>query len=477
MPGQQLQRSSHVRVAGTAESPVLRSSAVPRRKVGIVGGGMAGVSLAWLLDGACDVVLLEASESLGGNVQSIPVEMDGQMFVVDMGAQYFHPGPYPTYVKLLALLGLSREVHSFPASITLDSPGERPLRFVSPVLPNRVWPLLTPWNRAGLQAFGACFIAAKKREKEEGSWDLTLQDWLPTLGLSRDQWEGMLLPWAASLFSGSVEQTRGLSARAAMIFVAKALPDNLAEPFLYYVLKSGMTDVLRRMTEQFATVQVLTGAVVTQITRDVQGGYVIKYGNGQHLPVDDLVFASSGPSSLDLLKQLPGTDAQQVALQRIEFVEARLMLHSDPVYAPVNSKYWSFCNAEVQAGHCDASMWLAQVLAIPLPDTAAKLWKSWVTHRTHLPSKILYQAQFRHMLPTPASLKSQTSLLTFQGQGNLWFAGGYLKPYDSQETALVSALEIAQAMLVDSTRVSALRNGLNSFLTTKDRLRPKPAGP
>jgi predicted NAD/FAD-binding protein len=204
---------------------------------------------------------------------------------------------------------------------------------------------------------------------------------------------------------------------------------------------------------------------------------VIKYGNGQDLPVHDLVFASSGPSSLELLKQLPGTDAQQAALQSIQFVDAQLMLHSDPVYAPEGSKNWSFFNAEVQAGHCDASMSLAQVLAIPPPETAAKLWKSWVTHRAHLPSKILYQAQFRHMLPTPASLNSQTSLLTSQGQGDVWFAGGYLKPYDSQETALVSALEIAQGMLVDSTRARALRSGLNSFLTTKDRLRLKLAGP
>lgn len=127
---------------------------------------------------------------------------------------------------------------------------------------------------------------------------------------------------------------------------------------------------------------------------------MIKYGNGQDLSVHDLVFASSGPGSLEFLKQLPGTDAQQAALQRIQFVDARLMLHSDPVYAPADSKNWSFFNAEVQNGHCDASIWLAQVLAIPPPDT-------------------------------------EDSLHTFQGQGNVWFAGGYLKPYDSQETALV----------------------------------------
>ena len=33
--------------------------------VGIIGGGMAGVSLAWMLDGARNVVLLESGDTVG----------------------------------------------------------------------------------------------------------------------------------------------------------------------------------------------------------------------------------------------------------------------------------------------------------------------------------------------------------------------------------------------------------------------------
>jgi hypothetical protein len=50
----------------------------------------------------------------------------------------------------------------------------------------------------------------------------------------------MLLPWAASLFSGDIDQARGLSARAAMIFAASAVPANPLEPTVYYVLKHDM---------------------------------------------------------------------------------------------------------------------------------------------------------------------------------------------------------------------------------------------
>ncbi|HUD71401.1 MAG TPA: NAD(P)-binding protein, partial [Dongiaceae bacterium] len=107
----------------------LALGAVPRGRVGIVGGGMAGVALGWLLDGARDVVLLEARDTLGGNIRSEPVTLDGTEVVVDLGAQYFHPGPYPLYTALLRRLGMfdpaapeAGSAHAFPASITLYDP-------------------------------------------------------------------------------------------------------------------------------------------------------------------------------------------------------------------------------------------------------------------------------------------------------------------------------------------------------------------
>ena len=50
----------------------------------------------------------------------------------------------------------------------------------------------------------------------------------------------MILPWAAAIHSGDIEQARSLSARAAMVFAAKALPPNPDDPLLYYVIDQGM---------------------------------------------------------------------------------------------------------------------------------------------------------------------------------------------------------------------------------------------
>jgi uncharacterized protein len=432
--------------------PAINAASTPMRRVGIIGGGMAGVCLAWLLDGSRDVVLLESGPAIGGNVQTITVDLDGQSFPVDMGAQFFHPGPYPLYTRLLSFLGLYPAASpSFPASITVYADPEPVPRFLSPVLPNRIWPVFAPWNRAGLEAFSVAFAAAKIREQQQGDWSVTMDQWLLTLGLTAAQRNGMLLPWTASIFSGSIEQARSLSARAAMIFAAKALPDSLLDPLAYYVLNDGMTEPLHRMLQQTSTVQVLTGSRVTSVLRH-PAGFELRRENGDSVLVDDLVLATPAEASRKLLQAVPGTLAQQFALNGIQFHDARLLLHTHAEYATADPNFWSFLNCRATGEWCEASMWMADVLSVPARPTAAKLWKSWVTHREREPKQILHEVRFRHMLPTPATLAAQAVLASLQGAGGIWFAGGCTLPYDSQETAVLSALRAAWGLHVTSTR-------------------------
>lgn len=444
-----------------AGMPWMSHAAAPPRKVAIIGAGMAGIATAWLLDGTHEVTLFEARDSIGGNVISVPVTVDGHTYPIDMGAQYFHPGPYPTYVQLLQQLGLyppeTGGSHSFAASITVAEPSEATPRFVSPVLPGRAWPLLAPWNLAGVTAFATAFRAAQRREQANAPWSLTLGDWLPTLGLSPAQWEGMLLPWAASLFSGDVEVARGLSARSAMVFAARALPDNPLDPVPYYVLDDGMIEPLNRMVAQFVGVQVRTGTPVLGVTRGAQGGFLVQPQGDPAEAFDDLVFAASGEPTLALLAGVSGSTLQRAALQGIQFHDARLMLHADPTYVTPQPAYRSFFNARVQGGFCESSMQLSEVLKPPPGGSAPALWKSWVTHRDSLPQQVLHDVHCRHLLPTPASLHAQSLLRARQGDGQLWFAGGYLHPYDSQETALLSAMDVAAGLGAASARWRSLQ--------------------
>jgi uncharacterized protein len=217
-----------------------------------------------------------------------------------------------------------------------------------------------------------------------------------------------------------------------------------------------MVEALNAMIAQTTTVQVVTSAAVQAVQQNPQGGFTLYCADGRTFAVDDLVFASSGPPTFSLLAPIPGTGPQQAALQSIEYRPTNIALHTDPIYAPADPLYWSFLNSEIEGGYCEASMWLANVLAVPPPATAAKLWKSWVTYRSRQPAQVLHEAQFQHMVPTVATINAQTALDALQGAGDIWFAGGYTRPYDSQETALDSAIEITEGMGVNSARLQAL---------------------
>jgi len=162
------------------------------------------------------------------------------------------------------------------------------------------------------------------------------------------------------------------------------------------------------------------------------------------------VFAASGPPTLGLLQGLPGTAIARNALQGIGFYPARLALHADPAFAPADPSWWSFLNARVEGMHCEASMQLDTVLGVN------GLWKSWITHRAP-PQQVLASADFLHVVPSPDGIRAQRLLATQQGRGGLWYAGGYTLPFDSQETALLSALTVAEGLAGGSARTRQLR--------------------
>ena len=172
--------------------------------------------------------------------------------------------------------------------------------------------------------------------------------------------------------------------------------------------------------------------------------------------MDELVLACSGPATERLLNGLPANRGQLIALSDIEFEGTRIALHTDPTYAPSDPNHWSFLNCQIHGSFCEASMWLSKVLPQPFGAPELKLWKSWVTHREKQPANVLHESSFQHMVPTVATLRAQTRLLDLQGRDGVWIAGGYTYPFDSQETAVLSALRIASEMKAISDRARLL---------------------
>src|SRR5687768_9148993 len=100
-------------------------------RIGIVGGGAAGLTAAWLLESRHDVTLLEQAPRLGGHVDTVEVERDGRRVCVEAGVEFFVDAMFPTFTRLLGLLGVA--TRTYPITVTLHDTGSGRAALLPPI--------------------------------------------------------------------------------------------------------------------------------------------------------------------------------------------------------------------------------------------------------------------------------------------------------------------------------------------------------
>ena len=312
-----------------------------RPRIGIIGGGLAGVSCAWLLDAVADCVLFEDRPSLGGNANTIPVLVGGRWILVDVGAQFFSGGSHPTYTRLLEIIGLldpdrPQQDATIDAqmTITLGESGVPLPRFVSPAA-GRLWPLLASWNQPALGAF-LVFSQAAKQLCQDGDWLLPLDAWLTALPVAPEQREGLLRPLVAAMVGCSLEQTGALSARSAVTFVGSALPDNPLEPFRYSNSLLGLGGNVQYLAGLCHNLISHAGSPVVSLEPRPPGGYFIRNAAGTSEPVDAVIFAAPPYVVSPLLSGMPELADAALALDDLEYFSTQISIHRDPLYMPAS---------------------------------------------------------------------------------------------------------------------------------------------
>jgi uncharacterized protein len=424
--------------------------------VAIIGGGSAAIFAAWLLDGKANVTVYESWTSLFGNVAAKEIDYEGEKVVVDLGAQYFNPGPYPLYIKLLTQLGLHNPTdlskgitRSNPSSTALLRYGEEQPRFIS-TLP------FESWNGKGIGAFAKVAPASRKLFIDDADYTTTLETWLRKVGIDQETRDKIMIPWTASLFSGSIAEARGYSARASMTFLGLALTSDTQTTAEYLTMVGGLGVALQTLLDETTTVATKVSAKVTGLSRRSDGKFRVVAENNPTQAFDHLIMAAPGHAAAPLLAGVSGAEAIAEAVGGIQFHDTNIKLHADATYALADTKYQAFLNSSTDDVYCEGSMKLATVLPPTSKGEPVNLWKSWAQHRPKDPANILATIPFKHMIPSVDSIRAQQKLAGVNGQNGVWVIGGYTKSYDSQETALLTAIAAAKGLGFTSAKITAL---------------------
>ncbi len=430
-----------------------------RERVAIIGAGAGGVVSAYLLAGRFDVDLFEARSRIGGHCDSRVIEHRGRRITVDLGAQFFHPDTHPIYVTLLEELGLYDPEHP-DADATLEAPGSLCIFRAAggaPIFASS-HPLSTRLRAIDFATFTQL---ARQAVLSDMSWEITVDAWIRSLPLRRSFKTDVLHPWITALIGCGRGDARRASARSILQTFALAFPANLLEAATTYTSKIGLQGNLQRMLDRSPTAQVHLSSPVRALSR-TRAGWLLRTPTGRKGPYRFVVLNAPPRAGRELLRPLPAFADVTALLDAYSYFGSRLLVHTDPAYMPGERRDWGAYNAGVDGLDCEGSAWLGALHERSASGASVQVFKSWAQRRRADPKHILLERRFKHPLITRSTIRAARALRSFQGRNGLYFSGHYTTGMDLQESALYSAMKVAEALDPGSRTLASLKTRLSA---------------
>jgi predicted NAD/FAD-binding protein len=413
---------------------------VERLKIAVVGGGVSGLSAAWLLSRRHEVTLYEAAPRVGGHANT--VEIDG--VAVDTGFIVYNEPNYPNLTALFRHLDVPTVDSDMSFGVSLDHGA---LEYSSTNLlaqkrnafNPRFWKMLldvTRFYRAGtrdvaaLEAGGLCGLA----------------DYLDAKGFGRAFQEDHLLPQAAAIWSASLRDIREFPAAALLRFFDNhGLMLPIDKRPIWRTVVGGSRSYVDRMLADFDGT-VLTSRPVRHIARGPDG-VAIEDAHGETRRFDQVVIGAHADQALAILAR-PSADEARL-LGKFRYSQNRAVLHRDAGLMPRRRGAWASWNhvgrrggARVGEGDGGVTYWMNRLQPLESQDP---FFLSLNPSREPARTEVLHDQTYEHPLFDSAAMIAQQDLWSLQGVNRTWFAGAYFGS-GFHEDGLQAGLAVAEQL-------------------------------
>jgi predicted NAD/FAD-binding protein len=424
------------------------------KKIGVVGGGIAGVGAAWSLHRAgYEVELFERGPALGGNAKTFRWTVEGghaesPLLVVAWPQMYYH-----NYELLLQELGVG--IETLPISYFVQTPEGHFCQDGQTSVQRHFAPELRRWKKlvAFVTKVNDFFLPKNKHDSLYhfsyfNPLNLIPLYWMTRLfGISKAFWDTIFVPiHCASFITTSM---RGVPA-VILPLLESIVP--LEEPTQMGTWRGPPRQVFDRMTASFAD-KVHTDHEITSVKRR-DGRFVIQDSKGRAYEADEVVFACDATSVLNALES--PSWLQRLLFSKAQYVDdvdptfSRFVVHSDPSIFPethrerILSDFNTYSEID-QAGALECTF----VISAQNPSTKDKGVPMLVTFNSR---KAIGNVQKRIELPHPTHTMSLLNLIIMsmmrflQGRGGVHYCGTFTTPEGGHDLSFMSGLVAAHAI-------------------------------
>lgn len=407
------------------------------QRIAVIGTGIGGLTVAWLLARQHAVTLYEQHAKPGMGVFAVDYDSRGRRTRIDIPTRVFCRGYYPQLLALLDTLGVSLHATDHSAAYA-DHRGRIRFHYGKLSLLGRDWDYLKHLDLAtpaiALEARRFFGEARRAMRQPEALAEQTLAQYLQAGDYDVRFTRDVLLPTLSVICTCDYD---GVLAYPADLLLGYLVSGVMQQGVLRAEL--GLGDIVDRLVHGMDQV---CGTAVTQAQRSARGWTVVTADGGAR-DYARVVMATQAQQAAAVL----GADSDYTPLlSAVPFEASEMRVHTEPGLLPRSALPLSPVTYHLpQAGpRPEVTVDLTQ--AFPSYRGQAPVFQTWNPVRAVDRSKVLATAHFTRPRVTHASRKAMHALRRLQDQhaDGLLFCGAYLADrVPLLEAAVESSVRVA----------------------------------
>ncbi len=412
-------------------------------KIVVIGGGVAGITAAYVLSRQHDVVLLEKNDYLGGHTNTRVVrDPRNEELPVDTGFIVCNPRNYPNFYEFLDQLGVARQDSDMSFGFSCEKSG---LQYMGPSITEF---LKAPGNlcnprfvRMILEQYR--FNRRARRDLRAGVLgEVPLGEYLQQLGTSKFFLDNYLAPLIGSIWSAPDSNALEFPALSFLTFFNNHGMLELSTRPQWQTVVGGSHSYVQAFRNRFRGTLRLERAAVS--LRRTPSGVELCCVGAEPEVFDKAVIATHADEALALLQD--PSDEEREALGAWRYSTNRTVLHTDSRVLGPTKRLWAAWNYRRRKGAAaDSPVAITYYMNKLQRLQAAKDYFVTLNAEQEIdPSKVLYETIYTHPIYTPQSPISQSLIRKLNGTRGTYFCGAYMR-YGFHEDAVQSALEVTRS--------------------------------
>ena len=428
-----------------------------KKKMAIIGSGIAGLSSSLFLSKDFEVHLFEKNNLLGGHTRTIHFNDDfNKPQAIDTGFIVFNDRNYPDLVSFFKYLDVKTENSEMSFSVSCNSPKlEYGGSSLSSIFAERKNIFSIKFIKL-LFEIRRLYNLGRDLHTNNIYENLTIEEFLSKNNFSKNVRDFHIYPMISSIWSSNNKDVKNFP------FVS----------FINFFNNHGLFDLFNRPKWKFVSggsykyvdslikknlFKYYTNYKIKKITRENNKIQLISENNNLYT-YDKIVFATHADQAMNLLDEL-SSDEKSI-LNSFKYTKNSAYLHTDEKLMP-NSKLawssWNFLQNFDEKNNFALTYWMNKLQKIN------KNKNYFVSVNPNFePDNIIDQTLFEHPVFNMETLKSQKKLGSIQGKKNTFYCGSYCG-YGFHEDGIQSAAYIAKQLniILPWKRSVEFKNRLN----------------